>query len=175
MSQSITPQQLSDSLRHNPAEWFLIDVRSPGEYRSGHIPGAANYPIDQFDANTARQLAESAQGRHVCLICQSGKRSQRAMAVWSQAAQNDAVELEGGMSSWPGEAGLEKSHNAPLPLMRQVQIVAGANVLVGTLLGAFINPWFLLIPGFFGAGLTMAGLTGACGLAALLTKMPWNR
>lgn len=174
MNTSISPNKLSDQLRHQPDEWFLVDVRSPGEFLSGHIPGASNYPIDQFDVQTAKQLANAANGRQICLICQSGKRSQRALEIWAQAGQDDAVELEGGMGHWPGEAGLVKTAGA-IPLVRQVHIVAGANVFVGTLLGAFINPWFLLIPGFFGAGLTFAGLTGACGLAMLLTKMPWNR
>jgi hypothetical protein len=34
---------------------------------------------------------------------------------------------------------------------------------------------FALIPAFLGAGLTMAGSTGWCGLAILLSKMPWNK
>jgi len=175
MNTTVSPQKLSDSLRHEPENWFLVDVRSPGEFRSGHIPGASNYPIDDFNETTAKQLANSANGRQVCLICQSGKRSQRALDIWAEAGQNGAVELDGGMNQWPGEAGVSKAEGGALPLMRQVQIVAGANIFVGTLLGVFVNPWFLLIPGFFGAGLTFAGITGACGLALVLTKMPWNR
>lgn len=175
MSKTVSPKKLSEDLSQKPDKWFLVDVRSPGEYRSGHIPGAENYPIDDFNAETAKELANSANGRQVCLICQSGKRSERALNIWGEAGQGSAVELEGGMSQWPSEAGLEKSGKAPLPLMRQVQIVAGSGVFIGTLLGAFVNPWFLIIPGFFGAGLTFAGLTGACGLAMVLTKMPWNR
>jgi hypothetical protein len=38
-----------------------------------------------------------------------------------------------------------------------------------------VNKNFALIPAFLGAGLTMAGSTGWCGLAILLSKMPWNR
>ena len=36
---------------------------------------------------------------------------------------------------------------------------AGSLVLLGTLLGAFVSPWFLLLSGFVGAGLTLAGIT----------------
>ncbi|GHC07216.1 rhodanese-like domain-containing protein [Cerasicoccus arenae] len=172
---SISPQQLSDNLRHAPDEWFLIDVRSPGEYRSGHIDGASNYPVDQLDATTVSRLADAANGRKIVLICQSSTRSKRALEIWAKAGHNGAVELDGGMSAWPGQAGLTSPTGGAISLDRQVRIVAGANIFVGTLLGAFVNPWFLLIPGFFGAGLTFAGLTGACGLALLLTKMPWNR
>jgi hypothetical protein len=62
-----------------------------------------------------------------------------------------------------------------LPLMRQVQLVAGLLVLIGTGLAYFVNPGFLGLTGFVGAGLTLAGSTGFCGMAELLAKMPWNR
>jgi hypothetical protein len=47
--------------------------------------------------------------------------------------------------------------------------------LAGTVLGVAVSPWFFVVPAFFGAGLTFAGLTGFCGLARVLMKMPWNR
>ena len=62
-----------------------------------------------------------------------------------------------------------------LPVDRQVQLIAGGMVLTGVTLGTLVNPWFLAIAAFFGAGLTFAGATGTCGLALLLLKMPWNR
>lgn len=62
-----------------------------------------------------------------------------------------------------------------LAVDRQVQLIAGTMVLAGIGLGAFVNPWFLALAGFFGAGLTFAGATGTCGLALVLMKMPWNR
>ena len=62
-----------------------------------------------------------------------------------------------------------------LPVDRQVQLIAGSMVLTGIALGTLVNPWFLAISAFFGAGLTFAGATGTCGLALLLLKMPWNR
>jgi hypothetical protein len=54
-------------------------------------------------------------------------------------------------------------------------LIAGTMVLTGVILGAFVNPWFLALVAFFGAGLTFAGATGTCGLALVLFKMPWNR
>jgi len=38
-----------------------------------------------------------------------------------------------------------------------------------------VQPGFIWLAGFVGAGLTFAGLTDICGMAALLAKMPWNR
>ncbi|MCD8500103.1 MAG: DUF2892 domain-containing protein [Gammaproteobacteria bacterium] len=37
------------------------------------------------------------------------------------------------------------------------------------------NPWFCLLSGFVGLGLMFAGITGWCGMAKLLAKMPWNQ
>ncbi|MGA8903369.1 YgaP-like transmembrane domain [Bradyrhizobium sp.] len=37
------------------------------------------------------------------------------------------------------------------------------------------TPWFFIVPGFVGAGLLLAGLTGFCGMARLLMRAPWNR
>ena len=59
--------------------------------------------------------------------------------------------------------------------MRQVQITAGALVLLGVLLGTFIAPAFFGVSAFVGAGLVFAGVTGWCGMANLLCVMPWNR
>ncbi|MDH3663098.1 MAG: DUF2892 domain-containing protein [Alphaproteobacteria bacterium] len=59
--------------------------------------------------------------------------------------------------------------------MRQVQIGAGALVVLGVLLTVMVSPWFMLLSGFVGAGLMLAGITGYCGMTDLLARMPWNR
>ena len=51
----------------------------------------------------------------------------------------------------------------------------GVLALTGSILALTVNKNFALIPAFLGAGLTLAGSTGWCGLAILLSKMPWNR
>jgi hypothetical protein len=76
------------------------------------------------------------------------------------------------------EAGgpVESGGGRRLPdLMRQVQMTAGSLVVLGTALGAAVSPWFLVLPGFVGAGLVFARATGICGMAMLLARMPWNR
>lgn len=52
---------------------------------------------------------------------------------------------------------------------------AGFLVFIGTLLGAFVSPWFLLLSGFVGAGLMFAGITDSCVLGMLLSKLPYNQ
>jgi len=56
-----------------------------------------------------------------------------------------------------------------------VRIAAGALVLLGVLLGAFVHAGFLALSAFVGAGLVFAGVTDWCGMGLLLAKMPWNQ
>ena len=63
----------------------------------------------------------------------------------------------------------------PISIQRQVQITAGMMVLIGVVLGFVVSPWFFLLSGFVGAGLTFAGVSGTCAMASLLALMPWNR
>ena len=84
--------------------------------------------------------------------------------------------LDGGLEAWK-RAGLPviEDRSAPLPLMRQVQIVAGSLVLLGVVLGFLLGPAWFGLAGFVGAGLVFAGVTGFCGMARLLARLPWNR
>lgn len=62
-----------------------------------------------------------------------------------------------------------------ISLERQVRIAAGLLVLLGAILGFFVNPSFIGISAFVGAGLVFAGITDTCGMAMMLAKMPWNQ
>ena len=59
--------------------------------------------------------------------------------------------------------------------MRQVQLVIGLILIASSALALTVDKNFAFIPAFLGCGLTMAGATGWCGLAILLSKMPWNK
>lgn len=84
--------------------------------------------------------------------------------------------LEGGIDAWAA-AGLpiDEDRRQPIEIQRQVQIAAGLLVLAGVALGLLAHPAFLGISAFVGAGLTLAGVTGFCGMAKLLALAPWNR
>ncbi|EZJ38047.1 hypothetical protein AC93_2822 [Escherichia coli 2-005-03_S4_C2] len=92
------------------------------------------------------------------------------------AAPAEIFLLEDGIDGWK-KAGLPVAVNKsqPLPLMRQVQIAAGGLILIGVVLGYTVNSVFFLLSGFVGAGLLFAGISGFCGMARLLDKMPWNQ
>jgi hypothetical protein len=60
-------------------------------------------------------------------------------------------------------------------LERQVRLGAGLLILTGAALAALLHPYWILLSGFAGLGLTFAGLTDFCPMGLLLAKMPWNR
>lgn len=63
----------------------LVDVRSAGEFASGHVRGAINIPVDQIGA----RLGEIPAGRPVVLYCFSGARSASAAQTLRRAGRSD--------------------------------------------------------------------------------------
>jgi rhodanese-related sulfurtransferase len=153
-------------------EALMVDVREPDEFAREHIAGAHSLPQGQLD----RESLPPSDGRRIVLHCASGARSRRACEQLQAGGGERLFQLEGGIAAWK-RAGLPLvvDRAAPLPLMRQVQIAAGLLVLVGVVLGVTVHPWFLALSAFVGAGLTFSGVTGYCGMAELLARMPWNR
>ena len=148
----------------------LIDIRGADEYARERIPGAINVPLDRIG-----DLPRDA--RAVIFHCKSGMRTAANAAQLGAAADGaPAYILEGGIEAWRGAGHATLADRSqPLEIMRQVQITAGALVLTGILLGAFVAPGFFALSAFVGAGLMFAGVTGWCGMANLLRVMPWNR
>ena len=60
----------------------IVDVRTPGEFRAGHIPGSKNIPLDQIGSKTA-ELKKA--GKPVITVCRSGSRSGMAKSRLSAA------------------------------------------------------------------------------------------
>lgn len=173
MMNSVLPQTLKEWL--DKGEAVVIDVREPAEYESEHIAGAVSVPL----GGVCCARLPDAGGMKIVVHCHLGGRSRAACEklVGENGAQQ-VWNLEGGLAAWK-QAGFQVETSASgkrvLPVDRQVQVVVGICTLAGTLLGAFVNPAFLLIPGFFGVGLTFAGVTGFCGLVCVLSHMPWNK
>ncbi len=152
------------------ADLVLLDVRSPIEFETEHISGALNVPLDELD----KRCEEVPRQGELIVICRSGKRAERAAYTLLGRGLNPKV-MAGGLLAW-------RQHNLPVqegkrmfPIERQIQLIVGLGVLTGVCLGVFVNQWFLIIPAFFGAGLTFAGASGTCALGLLLMKAPWNR
>lgn len=151
---------------------LLIDVRESGEFFAEHIPGAKLMPLSRFDS----QVVAQNNNKKIVLYCQSGNRSAQAAQKMIDLGFDEVFHLQGGLPTWKAAGYPTKvNKNAPISMFRQVQIVAGSLVFLGTVLGAFVSPWFLLLSGFVGCGLVFAGVSNTCAMAMLLAKLPYNQ
>ncbi|MFE1908018.1 rhodanese-like domain-containing protein [Streptomyces gardneri] len=168
----------ADQARARLAELTVVDVRTPGEYASGHVPGALNVPLDQL-GRAVPELREAAARGELLVVCQSGARS--AGARTRLAAHGiAATDLAGGTSGWAARGhGLDRPAGAPAKpvwaMDRQVRLAAGALVLLGLALGLLVHPAFQLLSAGIAGGLVFSALTNTCGMALMLGKLPYNR
>ena len=132
----------------------LVDIREPDEHARERVPGARNTPLSRLDTLPANAKA-------IVFHCRSGARTSANATRLADAAGCEAYILGGGIDAWK-KAGLPVAvdRGQPIEIMRQVQITAGALVLLGVPLGIWVAPAFLALAGFVGAGLMFAGITG---------------
>ena len=169
MVNKITAAELAKMQARGSAQ--LIDICSPTEYASGHVPGAINIPMEQIGAH----IADLRIGAPVVLICKSGQRA-AAAAQLLEASRPDVLVLDGGTRAWKESGGqIVLTTRTGWSLERQVRLGAGLLLLVGVVLSLVWNRGWIGLSAFVGLGLTFAGLTDICGMALLLTKMPWNK
>ena len=171
---SVSPGELNRLIASGgPVE--LLDVRTPGEFESVHVPGARLIPLDELDAGAFLKQRGKAD-QPVYILCQSGGRARKAIEKLQQAGFGGGVLVEGGTQAWI-DAGLPVTRGAAgvISLERQVRIAAGSLVLTGVVLAYFVHPGFIALSAFVGAGLVFAGVTDWCGMGLLLAKMPWNQ
>ena len=154
---------------------LLLDVRSPGEFRSGRVQGAVNLPLENVTAENVRALLVGNDQKTVVLLCASGGRA-RTAAKKLEASGLKTLVVQGGTNSCQ-QAGLpmDKDAGGVISIERQVRIAAGAMVFTGVMLGTFFHPGFYGLSGFVGAGLVFAGVTDWCGMGLLIARAPWNR
>jgi rhodanese-related sulfurtransferase len=153
---------------------ILVDIREADEHVREKVFGAHNLALSKLDeADLALH-----EGKPIIFHCKSGARTMGNASHLSQKVGGacEAFIMDGGLDAWK-KAGLPvvTDRHQPIELQRQVQIGAGSLAFLGTMLGLFISPWFFAVPAFVGVGLTMAGVTGFCGMASLLMRAPWNR
>ena len=78
---------------------MVLDIRTPEEFRDGHLPGARN--LDFFAPDFRQRLEALARGdAPVLLYCRSGNRSGQAMRLLRQWGRDDVLHLAGGFRAW---------------------------------------------------------------------------
>lgn len=166
----------SDQVRTRLPEFTVIDVRTPAESATGHLPGAFNIPLDRLD-RALPDIRRAAERRDVLVVCASGARSENACRVLADSGVAAAT-FVGGTGAWAARGhDLHHPHTAPRAawsMERQVRFAAGLLVLLGLALG-LLHPAFQLVSAAIAGGLVLSALTGTCGLAVMLARLPRNR
>lgn len=175
MPNKISAQKLAES--GDLSQYRLVDVRTSNEFADEHIAGSLHMPLDQLDNARLMTTTDRADSQKpLVMVCQSGVRAEQAATALQPNYSGEILVVAGGLNALKraGIPTVGQKHGV-ISLQRQVQITAGSLVLMGVLLGMFMNSGFLWLSAFVGAGLIFSGVTGTCGLASLLLKMPWNR
>ena len=79
-------------------EAIIIDVRTPAEYRVGHIPGVTNIPLDELE----QRMNEVPKDKKVVLVCRTGNRSAQGTKLLRSKGFSNVFNSTGGMSTWKG-------------------------------------------------------------------------
>jgi rhodanese-related sulfurtransferase len=82
----------------NREKAVVVDICEPAEFAAGHVGGAKNIPLGQLEG----KLVSSVKNKTVplILVCQSGARSSRAVAIAKKLGYEQAQSLSGGMGAW---------------------------------------------------------------------------
>ncbi|MFG2989637.1 rhodanese-like domain-containing protein [Streptomyces sp. NPDC048257] len=172
-----TPLDVSQAHPRLP-ELTVVDVRTPGEFASGHLPGAVNVPLDRL-TRSLPELRRAAGHRPLLVVCASGARSENAAGTLASQGI-PASSLTGGTQAWTAEGhGLQypdgPRKRAVWAMERQVRFTAGVSVLLGLALGLLVHPAFTVLSAAIGGGLVFSALTDTCGMAVVLGRLPFNR
>jgi rhodanese-related sulfurtransferase len=95
MTDNQTPEVDLDQVAAAGADAVVVDVREPGEYVQGHLPGAVLMPMGQLPS----RMAELERSRPVHVVCASGGRSS-AMTGLLRSNGFDAHSIAGGANAW---------------------------------------------------------------------------
>ena len=164
-------KQVLEAEKNNDSIDF-INVCEPAEYKEKHIEGVRSVPLGSLESH----LDEFTNKQTIYIHCRSGNRGKQAIAkLQSAGITSELVNVEGGIIAWDDAGHPTNSLTTRLPLMRQVFLAAGSLILIGFIGAHTVSEYFRFIIPIVGAGLVFSGLTGWCGMAKLLAKMPWNK
>ena len=94
---SVEPSELAARIASAEAP-AILDVRSPEEFASGHIPGAVNIPYDQLSERLAASGLSATD--EVVVYCERGRRAEVAESMLREAGYTDVRDLTGHMAAW---------------------------------------------------------------------------
>jgi len=96
---NVTPEMANELIASQKP--FILDVRTPGEFQSGHITNATLIPVQQL-ANRIGEI-DSLKDRPVLVYCRSGNRSIPASQILIKNGFNKVYNMQGGITGWMKE------------------------------------------------------------------------
>jgi rhodanese-related sulfurtransferase len=82
----------------NREKAVVVDVCGVDEFKAGHIAGAKSLPLGELESGLAGVVKNKATP--VILVCASGMRSKRAVAIAKKLGYENAHSLAGGLGAW---------------------------------------------------------------------------
>lgn len=92
----LTPEGAVQLINREKA--VVIDVCETEEFAAGHVGGAKNIPLNQLEEKLGAAVKNKALP--VILVCQTGARSGRAVAIAKKLGYEQAQNLAGGLKGW---------------------------------------------------------------------------
>jgi 3-mercaptopyruvate sulfurtransferase SseA len=137
--------------------------------------GAISLPFREIRANPDRIRDHAYGDKEVVFTCKIGLRARDAAAIAENVLERQVLVVDGGTDAWVQQGLDHESDPSAISIERQVQITAGAIIVISIVLGFLVHPGLFVLAGFVGAGFTYSGLTNTCGMSSVLSLMPWNR
>lgn len=95
----------AQQIMKNESGYRIVDVRTPEEYASGHIPNAICIPNESIGKEPPAELSDKKQ--LLLIYCRSGRRSKEAANKLVELGYENVVDF-GGIVDWPGEKTAEQ-------------------------------------------------------------------
>lgn len=178
MTLTLKANEALDMIKRGEA--VLIDVRESDEFKVEHIAYAMSVPLSSLEDGFKN--LNIPLNKTIIFQCLKGARGgmacERIQGV--EHCQNKIANIEGGIDAWKAQdlpviGSAVEASSTKFTIFRQVQMIVGSLVLLCVILGFSGITSAFVVAGMFGGVLALAGLTGWCGLAMLLMKMPWNK
>ena len=98
LAKDISVQDAAALLQNPPEGLIIVDVRTPGEFREGHLPGAVN--MDYFGGPFETQIQSLPKTAPVLLYCRTGNRSGSAYDIMTKAGIGNILHMNEGITKW---------------------------------------------------------------------------
>jgi len=100
---AVSPKEASAlvEMQKGNSDFIILDIRTPGEYQSGHIKKAIM--IDFYSKTYAQEVDRLDKTKTYLVHCRSGNRSTRSMALFKKLQFQKIYHLSSGINGWKSE------------------------------------------------------------------------